>query len=83
MVKEIQLKKDAQVMLLFNVDVREKLANGSRGVIVDFVQHNDYHKLLDDLIKEKEKIRTQVKILILMLIWVTILMSKGDYLLIV
>ena len=70
-------------MLLFNVYVHEKLANGSRGVIVDFVQHNDYHKLLDDLIKEKEKIRTQVKILILMLIWVTILMSKGDYLLIV
>lgn len=33
----LELCKGAQVMLLYNMDLEAKLANGSRGVIIDFV----------------------------------------------
>jgi ATP-dependent DNA helicase PIF1 len=33
----LELCKGAQVMLLYNIDLEAKLANGSRGVVVDFV----------------------------------------------
>lgn len=32
----LQLCKGAQVMLLYNIDVENKLCNGSRGIVVDF-----------------------------------------------
>ena len=48
----LQLCKGAQVMLLYNIDVTNKLCNGSRGIVVDFdselpiVQFLDGKKIL-------------------------------------
>lgn len=38
--EQIQLCKGAQVMLLHNLDLERGLANGSRGVVVDFIGDN-------------------------------------------
>lgn len=35
---ELELCKDAQVMLLHNLDLDKNLANGSRGIVVDFIE---------------------------------------------
>ena len=37
----LQLKKGAQVMLLANVDLSNGLANGSRGVVVDWIPYKE------------------------------------------
>ena len=50
--EKLELKKDAQVMLLWNIDVKSKLVNGSRGVIADFVSAKDYRLLLEKRLKE-------------------------------
>jgi hypothetical protein len=42
----IELKEKAQVMLLWNLDLRAKLANGSRGIVTDFIAISDYRRLL-------------------------------------
>ena len=54
----ITLKEEAQVMLLWNLDVSAKVANGSRGIIVSFLALDDYHYLLQ---KESKK-RVQEKL---------------------
>ena len=42
MQSELQLKLDAQVMLLVNEDLESGLANGSRGIVVDMVRSDTY-----------------------------------------
>ena len=45
--KLLELKKDSQVMLLWNLDVKGKLANGSRGVVVkDYFPKEAYFELV-------------------------------------
>lgn len=39
--QELQVAVDARVMLLYNVDVERKLANGSRGTVVGFVRRGE------------------------------------------
>lgn len=39
----IQLRKDMQVVLLVNLDLKSGLVNGSQGTIIDFVAHDDKH----------------------------------------
>jgi len=46
---EIKLRAGTQVMLLANLDVKDGLVNGSRGVIVDFVS---YREALDYLVNQ-------------------------------
>lgn len=42
----IEFKENAQVMLLWNLDVKAGLANGSRGIVKHFVPTKLYHHLL-------------------------------------
>lgn len=44
--KCLELKQNAQVMLLWNMDVNKNLANGSRGVVEGFIPVVEYYKLL-------------------------------------
>lgn len=44
--KELTLKVDAQVMLLWNLDIRSKLANGTRGIVKGFVPTYSYYHIL-------------------------------------
>jgi len=53
--RTIELKEKAQVMLLWNLDIPNKLANGSRGIIKGFVKVTSYHDLLVKRIKELEE----------------------------
>ncbi|KAL7436258.1 hypothetical protein ACHAXM_005212 [Skeletonema potamos] len=51
-----EMKVDAQVMLLWNLDLRGKLANGSRGVIKGFFPAEGYCYLVqEELIRRKQK----------------------------
>ncbi len=43
----VQLCKGAQVMLLYNLDIEMKLVNGSRGVVVDFIDDFPVVKFLN------------------------------------
>ena len=52
---EIELKANANMMLLWNLDVRNKLANGSRGVILALIGANDYQCLLEQELTEREE----------------------------
>ena len=51
----ITLKEEAQVMLLWNLDIPGKLANGSRGAIVDFFPTNCYYHLLQKEVKKRQQ----------------------------
>ena len=42
----LHLKKEAQVMLLWNLDIIKKLANGSRGIVVGFFDPVEYLEFL-------------------------------------
>ena len=50
----IELKKDSQVMLLWNLDISHKLANGSRGIIKEFVDIEEYAELIQRESKRRE-----------------------------
>lgn len=50
--EEMELKKDAQVMLLWNMDVKSKLVNGSRGIVAGFISADDYRCLLERRLQE-------------------------------
>lgn len=53
-VKQVSsLKENAQVMLLWNLDVLGKLANGSRGIVKGFVPLLSYRRLLNYIIKKR------------------------------
>jgi hypothetical protein len=51
----IELKLDAQVMLLWNLEIGSKLANGSVGIVKDFVDPEEYAELIALEIKRREK----------------------------
>ena len=51
----IELKIDAQVMLLWNLDFRAKLANGSRGVVKGIFPSKGYYHLIKEEIAERKK----------------------------
>lgn len=53
--QNIELKKSSQVMLLFNVDVSSGLANGSRGIIHDFIPIALYRDMLSQENKKREE----------------------------
>jgi len=50
----MELKIDAQVMLLWNLDVRAKLANGSRGIVKGFFPAKGYNYLIKEEYKKRE-----------------------------
>ena len=50
----IELKTDAQVMLLWNLDISHKLANGSRGIIKEFVDIEEYAELIQGETERRE-----------------------------
>lgn len=51
----IELKKDSQCMLLWNLDVPNKLANGSVGIVKEFVDPEDYADMIEREIKRREQ----------------------------
>jgi hypothetical protein len=51
----IELKKDSQCMLLWNLDVRRKLANGSVGIVKEFVDPEEYFEMIEREIKRREQ----------------------------
>ncbi|KAL7544241.1 hypothetical protein ACHAWF_007617 [Thalassiosira exigua] len=48
------LKEKSQVMLLWNLDLASKLANGSRGIVEGFVRTKEYRELIEAIMKERE-----------------------------
>ena len=53
--EEIEMKEGAQVMLLWNLDVKAGLANGSRGVLKAFWPTAGYYHLLRKELKSRNK----------------------------
>jgi ATP-dependent DNA helicase PIF1 len=53
--ERIELKKDAQVMLLWNLDLQKKLANGSRGIVKGFFDPEEYADLIAKEVERREK----------------------------
>lgn len=53
--EDFVLKEKSQVMLLYNLDILGKLANGSRGVVDGFVQSDQYRDLVNAIMKRRDK----------------------------
>lgn len=51
--EDMELKEGAQVMLVWNLDLEDKLANGSRGVVSGFVSAPAYRYLLEEELKKR------------------------------
>jgi len=52
--EEMVLKEEAQVMLLYNLDLDAKLANGSRGIIEGFVKTEEYKALIKAIMDKRD-----------------------------
>eukprot|EP00984_Skeletonema_dohrnii_P012187 scaffold4923_cov134-Skeletonema_dohrnii-CCMP3373.AAC.1 len=52
-----EMKEDAQVMLLWNLDLKGRLANGSRGVIKGFFPAEGYCYLIQEELIRREKMK--------------------------
>jgi ATP-dependent DNA helicase PIF1 len=87
-VEKLTLAKDAQVMLLANLDVEDGLANGSRGIVIDFVEDipivrfmNGREKLIDfhawDIEELDEKVATIYQIPLKLAYACTVHSSQG------
>jgi hypothetical protein len=59
-VDELTLKERSQVMLLYNLEIPCKLANGSRGVVEGFVETDEYMNLIRAIMKIRDKHTTRV-----------------------
>ena len=55
---KLVLKQDCQVMLLINEDLESGLANGSRGVVVDMVDHDEYCNAMNEEAQIRGKVLT-------------------------
>lgn len=51
----IELKEDAQVMLLWNLDFKAQLANGSRGVVRGFFPSKEYFNLIEEEMRNQRE----------------------------
>ena len=58
--QNIEMKEGAQVMLLWNLCIQSKLANGSRGVLQSFWPTAAYHHLLKETLQAKSREERQV-----------------------
>lgn len=56
--ESFDLKEKSQVMLLYNLDILGKLANGSRGVVEGFVETQEYKALIKEIMDKREKSNT-------------------------
>ncbi|KAL7536858.1 hypothetical protein ACHAXR_009728 [Thalassiosira sp. AJA248-18] len=52
---EFILKEKSQVMLLYNLDILNKLANGSRGVVEGFIRTEEYRDLVKAIMEKRDK----------------------------
>jgi len=52
--REVELKENAQVMLLYNLDLDCKLANGSRGMILAFMLAREYRNILKAEVEKRK-----------------------------
>lgn len=56
----LTLKEKSQVMLLYNLEISHKLANGSRGVVEGFVETDEYMNLITAIMKFRDKNMTHL-----------------------
>jgi hypothetical protein len=56
--EDLVLKVKSQVMLLYNLEIPCKLANGSRGVVEGFVKTEEYRDLITAIMKSRDKNKT-------------------------
>ncbi len=93
--KELNLKIGAQVMLIVNMDVKEGLVNGSRGVIIDFINNKPLVKFKNQTIiieryefefkKDDKVIATRLQFPLILAWAITVHKSQGmtiDYLIV-
>lgn len=56
--KELELKIKAQVMLLWNLSIKLQLVNGSRGIIVGFLEAREYKRMIQDELDHRKRAKT-------------------------